>query len=171
MAYAERTWVRVPSVSLFTGMSSYTDRTTIEYFCPPAQVAQMLTWNDTPTSVTGSKLDFMISAQSDYIDFMLRPKGYTVPLTMVPDFISQTVALLVIKKLFQEAQRKIPEFILQEIDFNMSFLTALSNQKGSFGELNQDNTTGTGGHLFSATTGRDSHRTFFQRKNVGGSGF
>lgn len=118
-------------------------------------------------SATSGSLRFtQLSNQAcGYVDAFLEPAGYTVPLDSPSHFIKRAALYRCIADVYALANLPVNEQLLETVSRNESVLHDIATGKIPVPGKTQSTSTGTGGHVFTATSGSGGSYT---RNNMGG---
>lgn len=122
-------------------------------------------------SATSGSLRFtqMAEQASGYVDAFLEPAGYTVPLTSPSYFVKRAAIYRCIADIYALSDIPINEQIQDTVNRNESLLHDIATGKITIPGTDQNVDTGTGGHVFTATSG--SGGGYFSKTNLGGAFF
>ncbi len=95
----------------------------------------------------------MAEQSSGYVDAFLEPAGYSVPIPSPSPFIKRCAIYRFIADVYALADLPINDQITEAVDRNESILHDIAVGKIQIPGQTQDTESGTGGNVFSATTG------------------
>lgn len=121
-------------------------------------------------AASGSLRFTQMQQQADgYIDAFLEPAGYSVPLSNPNAFIKRASMYRMIADIYALADLPVNEQIMDTINRNDSILHDIATGKIPVPGQTQATDTGTGGHVFTATSG--SGGPAFSKGSLGGTFF
>lgn len=108
----------------------YISETYISNIMSPGVLSGTLVYGGTTTATTGSVLAQFITGSCGYVDSFLQARGYTLPLSPVPAIVQELAAYKTVERLYQRANKGVPDNITFNIRDSQAELLEMAIAKG-----------------------------------------